>query len=326
MDINSPIISVIVPVYNVEAYLNRCVESIVGQTYRDLEIILVDDGSRDGSPQMCDEWAKKDGRIKVIHKENGGLSDARNAGLAVATGDYVSFVDSDDLIHPQMIELLYQEQEVHHADVVECGFLKFSDYNEISSEVQTVHDTMELTPENALAELILERNIHQIAWNKLYRRELLTGVPFPVGRICEDEFWTYKIIGKATKIVCFSTALYYYFQREESIIHTYSLKRLHCIEAFEERLKYVTEHFPSLCRIANKSYLSACFYHFQRLCALPQIDADKQARKGLLARFQNGDLKALFSLANWKYKIWYRLFLLFPYFTCKVRNLLRIGL
>ena len=318
-------ISVIVPVYNVEAYLNRCVESIVGQTYRDLEIILVDDGSRDGSPQMCDEWAKKDGRIKVIHKENGGLSDARNAGLAVATGDYVSFVDSDDLIHPQMIELLYQEQEVHHADVVECGFLKFRDYNEISSEVRTVQDTIELTPENALAELILEQRIHQIACCKLYRRELLAGIPFPVGRICEDEFWTYKIIGKATKIVCFSTALYYYYQREGSIIHTYSLKRLHCIEAFEERLKYVKEHFPRLVPLANRAYLGACIFHYQMLCWYSDVDASGEERRQLHQRFCKGDWRGLIRQASWKYKLWYGMFRYLPSVTARLRNAFKIG-
>ncbi len=318
-------ISVIVPVYNVEAYLTRCIESIVGQTYRDLEIILVDDGSLDASSQMCDEWAKKDGRIKVIHKVNGGLSDARNAGLAVATGEYVSFVDSDDLIHSQMIELLYQELSFHHADVAECGFLKFSDYNEISSKERTVQDTIELTPESALAELILERKIHQIACSKLYRRELLTGVPFPVGKICEDEFWTYKIIGKATKIVCFSTALYYYFQREGSIIHTYSLKRLHCIEAFEERLKYVTEHFPRLVPLANRAYLGACIFHYQMLCWYSDVDDSGEERRQLHRRFCEGDWRGLIRYASWKYKLWYSMFRYLPGVTAWLRNAFKIG-
>lgn len=318
-------ISVIVPVFNVEAYLDRCVESIVGQSYRDLEIILVDDGSEDHSPQMCDAWAKKDERIQVIHQKNGGLSDARNAGVTRATGDYIVFVDSDDLIHPQMVELLYKALMLHHADVVECGFLKFSDYYNISTAPQTIVNLIELTPENALTELMLERRIHQIAWNKLYRKKLLAGVPFPVGKICEDEFWTYKILAKATKIVSFSTALYFYYQREGSIIHTYSLKRLVCIEAFQERLGFVKKNYPSLYPLANKSYLSACFYHFQKLCAFQHVDVNREARKDLISQFRNGDIDALFSLANWKYKIWYRLFLHFPIFTSRVRNLLKIG-
>ncbi len=319
-------ISVIVPVYNVEAYLDRCVESIVKQTYRDLEIILVDDGSKDHSPQMCDEWGKKDIRIKVIHKKNGGLSDARNTGLANAKGEYVGFIDSDDLIHPQMYELLYQEIISHQADVVECGYQKFSNDHEIPKEFQVVRDAIELTPEHALAELILERKIHQTTWNKLYRMNLLANIPFPVGKICEDEFWTYQIIGRAVKVVQFSSPLYFYYQRAESIIHTYSLKRLFGIDAFQERLKYVTEHFPSLYQIANKSYLSSCLYHSQMLYLFPQVDTDGSARESLHKRFQDGDVSSMLSISNWKYKIWYRLFLYFPTFTCKIRNLLKIGL
>ena len=319
-------ISVIVPVYNVEAYLDRCVESIVKQTYHDLEIILVDDGSPDQCPQICECWAQRDSRIRVIHKKNGGLSDARNAGLAIANGEYIGFVDSDDVLHCMMYETLYKVLEKTRADLVECRFQKFTVDMPTSMAVHPNAVIKEYSPEEALRGLILGTTFHQTVWNKLYSHVLIKNKLFAVGKICEDEYWTYQILGSAQKIAAVDEALYYYFQRNDSIIHTYNKKRLDCIEAWENRKDYMSLHFPLLYPLANKAYLFACLFHFQLLCRYPQADVDGVERQKLHRRFREGDFAMLLSQVNAKYKGWYWLFWHFPNLTCKIRNFLNIGL
>ena len=164
-----PLISVIVPIYNVEKYLDRCVDSIINQTYKNLEIILVDDGSPDNCPQMCDDYAKKDSRIKVVHKENGGLSDARNVGMEVATGEYVSFIDSDDYISLDFYETLLETIVDNDSDIVECGVVKFyedNSFDKYSDDLKvTNYDTVD-----GLEGLINENPFKQHVWNKLYNQ------------------------------------------------------------------------------------------------------------------------------------------------------------
>ena len=163
------LISVIVPIYGVEKYLNKCVESLIGQTYKVLEIILVDDGSKDNCPTLCDEWAKKDSRIKVVHKENGGLSDARNAGLPYATGEYISFIDSDDYIEPTFYERLFAAIEEAGAEIAECGTRYVDECGnelKIRQSQDGCFDTL-----TALKMLIQEKGLYQTVWNKLYKKE-----------------------------------------------------------------------------------------------------------------------------------------------------------
>ena len=319
-------ISVIVPVYNVEAYLDRCVGSIVGQTYKDLEIILVDDGSKDRSPQMCDEWARKDARIKVIHKENGGAATARNKGISIASGEYIVFIDSDDWIESSMFEVLLNAMQEEKADIVECKLDWFGDGEEPcryeGSPIQRIlYDTG-----GALEELIRERRLHQTPVNKLYRRELMKGIPFEEGRICEDEYWTYQIFGQAKKIMLLDVVLYHYYQSSGSVMRApYSLKRLACIDAYEQRLEYVSKRFPKLVSLANRTYLGACIFHYQMLSLHCDVDVSGNERRQLHQRYCEGDWRGLVQQATWKYKFWYSLFRHFPNVTARLRNAFKIG-
>lgn len=251
----APLISVIIPVYNVEKYLNQCVESVVNQTYKNLEIILVDDGSPDHCPQMCDDWAQKDARIKVIHKENGGLSDARNAGLDVFNGCYVYFIDSDDYIEDDAIEILYSTLIKFGADLAvgahrrvnEDGVCVFDGQDYFSSDIFL------FTPEEYWIEFfedsVMKKNSKLcsefvISCNKLYNKQLFNHVKFPVGKLHEDEYTTYQLVFNSKKIVYIDRPLYNYVQRNDSIMglrqSKFSKENL-AIEALEQRNNFIQQ-------------------------------------------------------------------------------------
>lgn len=207
------IVTVIVPVYNVKEYLSECIASIIHQTYKNLEIIIVDDGSTDGSSEICDKFQRKDRRITVIHKENGGLSSARNCGLEVAKGRYISFIDSDDFILPDMIETLLNSIKKNDADVACCDF--FSDRNScMEYEGEYVFDR-----ETAISRLFDAKGFCCYAWNKLYRKFLFDNIQYPVGELFEDIKTTYAIFKKSTRISYVRKREYFYRLREESITH-----------------------------------------------------------------------------------------------------------
>ena len=322
-----PLISIIVPVYNVEKYLDRCVNSIIKQTYQNLEIILVDDGSTDGSGEKCDEWSKKDSRIVVIHKNNGGLSDARNVGMSKSNGEYIGFVDSDDYVSANMYESLYSAIIKYDADIAECQWIKFEDESAIKDSESGSEVIVDVyTAEEALSELILERKIKQTVVNKLYQRNSIQTC-FPVGRINEDDYWTYQVFGMAKKIVLLHTVLYYYFQRSSSIMHVkYSPKRLDGVTARKERMEYMQLHYPNLFNIACLSFLWSCFYHYQVICRNDDVDIDFKFRKLLHTDYCDNYCKEAIALQPFKQRVWMRLFKSFPSFTCKIRNILKIGL
>lgn len=318
-----PLISVIVPVYNVDRYLNRCIDSIVNQTYENLEIILVDDGSPDQCPQICDAWAKKDSRIVVIHKENGGLSDARNAGLNIARGEYIAFVDSDDWVSLKYIEYMIQYIIEYDCDIVECEYILTSkkckeDLNE--SALISIHEV-----EDAMKLHLEDKMYKQVVWNKLYKRELI-NVLFEKGKYHEDVFWTYQIIEKCTKVCHIDIPLYFYFQREDSIIgNKYSIKRLDEIEAFEQRYKFIENYFPKLKYIAQKGLINTYMYHTQ-LILLNNIENGEDAIKKFTKKFFIiGDEWKSNSSIKFKHKIWMSLYLKFPLSISKIRNFLKIG-
>lgn len=243
MQMEGRTVSVIIPIYDVEKYLQSCIDSVCQQTYRQLEIILVDDGSPDQCGEICDRYAVKDSRIFVIHKENGGLSSARNAGLECATGDYISFVDADDTVHPRFVEILVGLAEAYHCDIAQCDFLM-------------VAENSQKLPLNRQQELLLcdgEQAVHElcsggdagkftVAWNKIYKKKLFEGIQYPEGRIHEDEFTSYRILWKAQKMVVTNLYLYYYLQRKTSIMgRRFSVKRLDILDAFRERLCFLRE-------------------------------------------------------------------------------------
>ena len=258
-----PVISVIVPVYKVEPYLDRCIQSIVNQTYKNLEIILVDDGSPDICPAMCDAWAAKDGRIKVIHKENGGLSDARNAGIAVSTGELIGFVDSDDWIETNMYELLYWHIVNEQSDIAACGVEMCWDDGTPSRPLTKTGNCI-LNRQEAMTAIIRESWLKQPVWYKLYKAELVRDIPFPFGKYHEDVFWSYQAVARAKQVSVFDVPCYHYTQRSGSIMGDgYSIKRLNTLEAKRLRLKFVTDNFPELIDAAKIDLLFSCIYAMQ---------------------------------------------------------------
>ncbi len=237
------LISVIVPVYKVEEYLNRCVDSIINQTYKNLEIILVDDGSPDNCGKICDEYAKLDKRIKVIHKKNGGLSDARNAGLSVAKGKYIGFVDSDDYISENMYEILYKELVKNKADISICKYIYFK--NKIP-EFTTDYEITSYTNKEAILELIKikQRKIQDYAWNKLYKRKLFKKIRYPKNFVFEDIGTTYLLFYEAKKIINIDCILYAYYDNSNSITSNKNPKNISdIIEMTTQRSKFLLKNF-----------------------------------------------------------------------------------
>ena len=231
-------VSIIVPVYQVEKYIRQCVDSILAQTFTDFELILVDDGSKDQSGQICDEYASVDARVKVIHKENGGLSDARNKGMDQINGNYFMFVDSDDYIAPTMIECLHKSIMSNNADIAACNFLYFFE-NDRKKDFSTNIKSEILTGREVFYNRKNERNygIWTVAWNKLYKRETCGKVRFRFGKYHEDEFWANDIYQMNIRVVTIPECLYYYRQRDDSIMGKKSIARdFDIIEAFHERI------------------------------------------------------------------------------------------
>lgn len=238
------IVSVIVPAYRVEQYLTRCVESILAQTYPHLEVILVDDGSPDGSGALCDALAARDERIKVIHKENGGLSDARNAGIEAATGEYLMFVDGDDYIAPDMALKLLAAMTESGADAAICNFRLVADDPD-DGTYEAKNTDLPIRDEVISGRAVLEEKLlgpkswyWVIACNKLYKKSIFKEVRFPVGKLHEDEFSLFDIMSRCERLACVPDMLYCYVQREGSIMQQkYSVRRLDAVEALLLRAK-----------------------------------------------------------------------------------------
>lgn len=236
-----PEISVIVPIYKVEKYIDRCVESILAQSFADFELILVDDGSPDACPQICDEYAKKDSRIKVVHKQNGGLSDARNAGIDVAEGEWLAFIDSDDYVHEDYLKLLYNSAIENGADLAICDFVRVNDDEEVIED-EHGFDGLVTEDKNAMFEYMYSNWRIRPAWNKLYKKEIFSELRFEFGKIHEDEFAIHHVLYNCHKAVVVSDGLYYYRVRQNSIMTTESPKStLDGLEAIIEQYEFCAE-------------------------------------------------------------------------------------
>lgn len=223
------LISVIIPVYNVADYLKICIDSVLKQSYNNLEIILVDDGSTDISGNICDDYALKDNRIVVIHKENGGLSDARNAGMQIATGEYIAFVDSDDFIHKDMYRTLKELLEQYDADLAIANWVGFTNGQEDKIKDRRTGKILTLKNQELLQFLIHGKSSYKISysvWDRLYKRELIQDFCFPKGKCYEDVLWSAQIFHKAVKGVYIDKSLYYYRRREDSIVGKDSKSKL----------------------------------------------------------------------------------------------------
>ena len=258
MEIAKAKISVIIPIYNVEKYLKRCLDSVINQTYKNLEIILVDDGSTDSSGRICDEYAAKDKRIVIIHKENGGISDARNKGLDICTGEYISFIDSDDWIDINYFNILLMYLVNSNSDISCCDYLRTGKYityfaynKEIEIQMFNKHDGLEF---------YLEKDIVS-AWAKLYKKEIFRELKFPVGKINEDISTIFIAFSKAIKIVYVNQKLYFYYKNIESITKSkFTSKNLDLVKAYEEIVtlsKKYSENIQSLADFRlKKAYFS----------------------------------------------------------------------
>lgn len=233
------LISVIIPVYKVEEYLCRCVDSVLAQTYTNMEIILVDDGSPDQCPAMCNEYARQDSRVKVIHQENAGLSGARNAGIDMAQGQWLAFVDSDDYLAADFLEQLYQACVDTGSDMSVCR------WEYVRGEAIPEHGTGEIrvyTGREMLANLYVPDGAYfVVAWNKLYRKELFEDIRYPLGRIHEDEATTYRIYDKVKKAAYVDRSLYGYFVTPVSITRGFNPKRMDWVTAVAERIDFFEE-------------------------------------------------------------------------------------
>ena len=308
------LISVVVPVYKVEKYLKRCIESIIKQTYKNIEIILVDDGSPDNCGKICDEYASKDKRIKVIHKKNGGLSSARNEGLKIANGEYISFIDSDDYISNVFIEKLYSICKEQKCEIALCEYERVYDKIEHNciEENKNENSIIEIYNNKEILKKIYSKDylITIVAWNKLYNKKLFKNIVFPEGRLHEDEATTYKILYNTKKVAILREKLYYYFYDINSIMNKkYNLKRLDILYALKDRADFFESIKEiELYELTMKKYTEAlinCYILCKR-----NIDDSKYIQDILLNNFK----KNIMNLIKYKnVKIKSKLKIIFAY-------------
>lgn len=249
-----PLISIIIPVYKVEKYLEKCIKSVLDQTYKNIQIILVDDGSPDNCGNICDNYAKIDNRIEVIHKANGGLSEARNVGLKVARGEYIGFVDSDDYVSNEMFENLYNTLISNDVDVSICNFYTVINNKNIIKNADNgveIYNKLEI-----LKEILLDKKIQSYAWNKLYKRELFKDIEYPVGKKYEDIGTTFYILEKCNKIAVSGSPEYYYITRGDSIVNNNTEGTvIDYISLISDRYDYIDKKYKELKKY-NDYYLT----------------------------------------------------------------------
>lgn len=256
-----PLIDIVIPIYNVEQYLARCIDSVLAQTFTDYRLILVDDGSPDRCGEICEKYAAEDPRIHVIHRENGGLSAARNTGIdwaqSESDSEWITFVDSDDWIHPDYLEQLFAAVQTTGLSIAVTGFLR-TECDEIPYEKSTGIQARVLETEEFYCE---DKLTATIACGKLYRKEDFSNLRYPVGKIHEDELTTYKILFRYNQIAYISHTLYYYFQNSVSIMRSgWSPRHISEAEGMEDQLRYFLEHsYPRAASCAAKSYLNSIY-------------------------------------------------------------------
>lgn len=241
-----PLISVIVPAYNVEKFIGKCIDSILRQSFKDFEVLLIDDGAKDSTPEICDACAKKDSRIKVYHKENGGLSDARNYGIDRMQGKYVTFIDSDDYVDSGYFEYLYglitQEEDIQ---IAICGKKSVREDENASPEPETFHEI--ITGERAVQKMLCGHGSGHSAWGKLYSANLWKTVRYPKGKIYEDYATTYRVMALVDKAAWGNAAMYFYVQHIESIMHQKCSRRsLSLVDIADEETEFIVKKWPAL--------------------------------------------------------------------------------
>lgn len=269
-----PLISVVVPVYRVEKWLCRCVDSLLAQTYRNMEIILVDDGSPDQCGAMCDAYAVKENRVRVIHQSNEGLSAARNAGTELAAGQYITFVDSDDWVEPDFLEQMWTVQSQTSADVVVCGYCTEPAGEKSVSTDATVKC---LDAQQALEALCYQKSMETSAWAKLYRTEDARRFPYPRGRLFEDISTTYKFFANAKRIAVCNRALYHYWQHPDSIMSaSFRESRFDELTGADELYAFLAGQYPALEKAACCRRFSC---YCQVLLLMPEQGYEKERKR-----------------------------------------------
>lgn len=320
------LISVIVPVYNGERFLQRCLESLKKQTYENLEIILIDDGSTDGSYSICEQYGGQKG-IRVFHQKHQGLAQARNQGIRLARGDYIGFCDADDYVNPFMYGWLYDCAKSVKADISVCGYQRISDGDEHSGKValdaaavnqrtpgtdeyagrpQKADSVKRCDRAEAFEKLLRgEEPMKSYAWNKLYRRELFQDISYPPGKCYEDQFTTWRLVLKARNIALSDWKGYYYFVNPESITNrSWNEKELDYLDAWNEILRYCRDHYEQYCSIVSAQLVSACIYNLSRMrrSHVKNTRAEWKIRQ-MLADNLKGYWKSDIAAATWKRKL-----------------------
>lgn len=238
-------ISVIIPVYNVEDYLTECVDSILNQTYKNCEILLIDDGSTDKSPQICDTYSEKNNKIRVIHTRNRGLSAARNLGTEKAQGEYIFYLDSDDYVENNVLERMLKIVEQDNADIV-CGNFMYTYPDRTVIAIKEEKEYEVLDTYSAMEQLVKGKKIQNFAWGKLIKKEIAQDYKFPVGKLFEDMYWTHYIIDQAAKVAIDYKSFVYYRQRDNSISYSFNIKSLDQLEGMIQRKEFIEEEYPDL--------------------------------------------------------------------------------
>ena len=326
MEKETALISIIVPVYNVGKWLERCIKSLVDQTYQTLEIILIDDGSTDNSSMICNKWAQKDRRITVVHQDHMGVSAARNLGIDLAHGQYICFVDSDDWVDSRYIEILFSLMSNYQCDLAECGSRETwgetypAPFDEVAAEVYTKREAREAH--------LKDTRFTCVVWNKMYKREIISA-HFPVGKLHEDLFWIYQIIDQCTALVHAGIPLYNHFHRSDSITgSSYTLSRIaDLLEGGFARCQFVTKQYPELADMVRIQYCLQSFWFVQYI-KREKVDYGEAYISDILMRIHAAvGIKWLYrSSASLKKKLWISLFYFSPTLTCALRNAMKIGI
>lgn len=274
-------VSVIIPVYNVHQYLLQCVTSVCAQTYQNLEIILVDDGSTDDSGRICDTLAQRDNRIQVIHKLNGGLSDARNTGTVASSGEFVFYLDSDDYLEQDALSSLMKIQEENQGEVVVGNYYyTYSDHEDIAQpDTGTI---LKYTRKEAIS-LLMQGELQTFAWGKLIRADIAKRYMFPAGKLFEDHFWTHFVFQACETVVYTSKPVVHYRQRGDSISYTFNLQRLDIVEGWRGRIVFLQQEYPDMV----KEYLCRCAGDTVSLAwlVLTRMKNNKKQGFGVLRQF-----------------------------------------
>lgn len=253
------LISIIVPVYNNELYLEKCLDSLLAQTYTDFEIILVDDGSTDSSPRICDEYQAKDSRIRVIHQSNGGLSDARNAGIRISSGEYLTFVDSDDWTDIRLLEVLWEGIE-KGATISACGYYTVRDGKATAWRVPQ-EDYRVLSAVDAVKDMMYTKSIDTSACAKLFHRNCFEQILFPKGHLYEEVATTYRLFLTQEKVAVTTNPMYYYVKHSGSIVtSSFSDRHMDMLTYSQDMLRLANDRFPELIPAARRRIVYACFY------------------------------------------------------------------